>query len=441
MNEIKELKVGILGFGTVGQGTWKHLFENEKAWEKILGIRLIPTRASVRSLDKKRMLKIDSSCLTTNSLSIVEDPDIDIICELIGGIEEARELTLLAFKTGKPVITANKALICEHGDELFQAAEQAGVRYAFEASVAGGIPIIKVLRESLVANEFPLIYGIMNGTSNYILTRMENEGASFDQVLLDARELGYVEADEALDLDGYDAAHKAVILAYLAHGMWINLEDITVEGIRQISNTDLAAARDLGCKIKLIGVIRRSFCENYVSVGVYPALVPVKEIIAQTDGVFNGISLSGTVVGTVVLTGRGAGQDPTAGSVISDIVDVVKGMQGDASPPKLLHVTPDECKPAPSKEISGCFYLRLSVDDRPGQLAKVAENLAEHDVSLATVSQTPDDHAQSASIILTTHLTNEHSIAKAIESLEQLDGVQKSPVLLRMFDPNSFEQK
>ena len=173
---------------------------------------------------------------------------------------------------------------------------------------------------------------------------------------------------------------------------------------------------------KLIGVIRRSFCENYVSVGVYPALVPVKEIIAQTDGVFNGISLSGTVVGTVVLTGRGAGQDPTAGSVISDIVDVVKGMQGDASPPKLLHVTPDECKPAPSKEISGCFYLRLSVDDRPGQLAKVAENLAEHDVSLATVSQTPDDHAQSASIILTTHLTNEHSIAKAIESLEQLDG-------------------
>ena len=249
MNEIKELKVGILGFGTVGQGTWKHLFENEKAWEKILGIRLIPTRASVRSLDKKRMLKIDSSCLTTNSLSIVEDPDIDIICELIGGIEEARELTLLAFKTGKPVITANKALICEHGDELFQAAEKAGVRYAFEASVAGGIPIIKVLRESLVANEFPLIYGIMNGTSNYILTRMENEGASFDQVLLDARELGYVEADEALDLDGYDAAHKAVILAYLAHGMWINLEDITVEGIRQISNTDLAAARDLGCKI------------------------------------------------------------------------------------------------------------------------------------------------------------------------------------------------
>ena len=226
------------------------------------------------------------------------------------------------------MITANKALICEHGDELFKAAEVAGVHYAFEASVAGGIPIIKVLRESLVANEFPLIYGILNGTSNYILTRMETEGASFEEVLKDARELGYVEADESLDLDGVDAAHKAVILAYLAHGLWVDLKDITVEGISKISNEDLEAAQKLGCKIKLIGVIRRNFDNHHVSVAVYPALVPMAEIIARTDGVFNGISLTGSVVGTVVLTGRGAGQDPTAGSVISDLVDVVKGMKG-----------------------------------------------------------------------------------------------------------------
>ena len=441
MSELKTLRVGILGFGTVGQGTWKHLSENESAWERILGIRLIPTRASVRSINKKRTVSVDSTVLTDDSSSIVDDPDIDIICELIGGVEEARELTLRAFEQGKPVITANKALICEHGDELFKAAEKAGVRYAFEASVAGGIPIIKVLRESLVANEFPLIYGIMNGTSNYILTRMENEGASFNEVLGDARELGYVESDESLDLDGVDAAHKAVILGYLAHGMWINLKDATVEGIRRISNEDLSAARELDCKIKLIGVIRRSFDKNFVSIGVYPALVPMNETIAQTDGVFNGISLTGTVVGTVVLTGRGAGQDPTAGSVISDIVDVVKGMQGQASPPKLLHVTPDECKPAPLTEISGSFYLRLSVDDRPGQLAKVAECLADHDVSLATVSQTPNDEKQSASIILTTHQTNEHSIDLAINSLENLDGVKEKPVLFRMFDPNGFTEK
>ena len=375
MNQGESIRVGIIGFGTVGQGTWKHLVENAGSLRKILGVELVPARASVRDLSKERKVSINPEVLTTDSLSIVDDPEIDLVCELIGGIEEARELTLRAFGNGKSVVTANKALICEHGEELFSAAEEAGVRYAFEASVAGGIPIIKVLRESLVANEFPLIYGILNGTSNYILTRMENEGASFQEVLSDARELGYVEADESLDLDGVDAAHKAVILAYLAHGMWINLDEITVEGIRKISNDDLLEARKLGCKIKLIGVIRRNFENNHVSAGVYPALVPVGEIIARTNGVYNGVSLTGTVVGTVVLTGRGAGQDPTAGSVISDIVDVVKAMKGMTSLPKLMHVTPDECTAATSSEVRGRFYLRLHVDDRPGQLAKTQSRL------------------------------------------------------------------
>ena len=441
MSELQTIRVGILGFGTVGQGTWKHLVENAQSLRKILGVEVIPTRASVRDLSKERKISIGADQLTEDSLSIVEDPEIDLICELIGGIEEAKNLTLRAFENGKSVVTANKALICEHGEELFSAAENAGVRYAFEASVAGGIPIIKVLRESLVANEFPLIYGILNGTSNYILTRMEKEGASFDEVLSDARDLGYVEADESLDLDGVDAAHKAVILSYLAHGMWINLEDITVEGIREISNADLLAARKLGCKIKLIGVIRRNFENNHISVGVYPALVPIGEIIARTDGVYNGVSLTGTVVGTVVLTGRGAGQDPTAGSVVSDIVDVVKAMKGMTSQPKLLHVTPDECTAATAREVFGRFYLRLYVDDRPGQLAKIAECLSEHEVSLATVSQTPQGEDSSASIILTTHETNEHSIELAINALKQLPGIKQSPVLFRMFDPNGFEKE
>tara|TARA_B100001250_G_C19770220_1_gene776771 strand:+ start:102 stop:1427 length:1326 start_codon:yes stop_codon:yes gene_type:complete len=441
MSELQTIRVGILGFGTVGQGTWKHLVENAQSLKKILGVEVIPTRASVRDLSKSRKISIGADQLTEDSLSIVEDPEIDLICELIGGIEEAKNLTLRAFENGKSVVTANKALICEHGEELFSAAENAGVRYAFEASVAGGIPIIKVLRESLVANEFPLIYGILNGTSNYILTRMEKEGASFDEVLSDARDLGYVEADESLDLDGVDAAHKAVILSYLAHGMWINLEDITVEGIREISNADLLAARKLGCKIKLIGVIRRNFENNHISVGVYPALVPIGEIIARTDGVYNGVSLTGTVVGTVVLTGRGAGQDPTAGSVVSDIVDVVKAMKGMTSQPKLLHVTPDECTAATAREVFGRFYLRLYVDDRPGQLAKIAECLSEHEVSLATVSQTPQGEDCSASIILTTHETNEHSIELAIKALKQLPGIKQSPVLFRMFDPNGFEKE
>lgn len=437
-NSPTSLRVGILGLGTVGQGTWKYLTENASFWPKILGVNLVPYRASVRSLSKDRSVEISSTQLTTDSLSIVDDPEIELICELMGGVDEARNLTLRAFANGKSVVTANKALICEHGEELFQAAEKAGVGYGFEASVAGGIPIIKVLRESLVANEFPMIYGILNGTSNYILTRMEKEGASFEEVLKDARELGYVEADESLDLDGVDAAHKAVILTYLAHGIWVNLEEVTVEGIRRISNEDLEAAKSLGCRIKLIGVIRRNFSNNHVSVAVHPALIPLEETIAQTDGVHNGVCLNGSVVGTVVLTGRGAGQDPTASSVISDLVDVVKATQQISSMPKLLHVSHEVCAPASADEIDGRFYLRLLVDDRPGQLAKVAECLADMGISLATVSQTPHQNSLPASLILTTHQTNEDSIAKAIEKLESLPGIKDKPVLFRMFDPNGI---
>lgn len=437
-SSLKKIRVGILGFGTVGQGTWKHLQENAHFWPKILGVELIPSKASVRSLDKERPVEISKDQLTTDSASIVDDPNIDLVCELMGGVEEAKLLTLRAFAQGKSVVTANKALICEHGEELFRAAEEAGVGYGFEASVAGGIPIIKVLRESLVSNEFPLIYGILNGTSNYILTRMEKEGASFEEVLGDARQLGYVEADEALDLDGVDAAHKAVILAYLAHGIWVNLSEVTVEGIRRISNEDLQAAENLSCRIKLIGVIRRNFTNDHVAVAVHPALIPIEETIARTDGVHNGVCLNGSVVGTVVLTGRGAGQDPTASSVISDLVDVVKGVNGISSLPKLVHVSPEQCQPATPDEIEGRFYLRLAVDDRPGQLAKVAECLADRGISLATVSQTPHEKDKPASLILTTHQTNEHSIAQALAQLKELPGVVDDPVLFRMFDPNGM---
>lgn len=433
------IRVGILGLGTVGQGTWKHLVNNSDFWPKILGVELIPTRASVRTLQKERDIKLDPQQLSTDSQSIVDDPEIDLICELIGGVKEARELTLRAFAKGKSVVTANKALICEHGGELFRAAEEAGVNYCFEASVAGGIPIIKVLRESLVSNDFPLIYGILNGTSNYILTRMEKEGATFSDVLGDARELGYVEADEGLDLDGVDAAHKAVILAYLAHGIWVNLDEVTVEGIRRISNEDLIAAKDLGCRVKLIGVIRRNFTNNHVAVAVHPALIPIEETIARTDGVHNGVCLNGTVVGTVVLTGRGAGQDPTASSVISDLVDAVKNIRGISSMPKLVHVSPTQCSPASPEEIHGRFYLRLLVDDRPGQLAKVADCMAELGISLATVSQTPHENNKPASLILTTHQTNEHSVAQAVAKLSNLPGVIEEPVLFRMFDPNGID--
>ena len=319
----KIIKIGLLGFGVVGQGAWKHLRDGRDGLLRLMGASIELVKASALDLSKKRGVEIPPDKLISDSWEVVNDPEIDLVCELMGGIEPARELTLAAISQGKHVVTANKALICEHGAEIFDAAEKAGVYYGFEASVAGGIPIIKTIRESLVANEFKLIYGILNGTSNYILTRMEQEGASFDEVLNAARELGYVETDEALDLDGYDAAHKAVILSYLAHGLWVREGDFPIEGIRRISIEDLQAAHKLDCKVKLIAVIRRDFETDGVALGVYPALVPMREVIARTDGVYNGISVTGDVLGTTVLTGRGAGQDPTASSVISDGVEAI----------------------------------------------------------------------------------------------------------------------
>ena len=433
----KTIKLGLLGFGVVGQGTWKHLERGEAGLRRLLGINVELVKASVRDLEKERTVEVPAEKLTTDCWEVINDPEIDLVCELMGGVEPALELTLAAISQGKHVVTANKALICEHGSTIFQAAEDAGVYYGFEASVAGGIPIIKAIRESLVANEFRLIYGILNGTSNYILTRMENEGASFDEVLSAARELGYVEADEALDLDGFDAAHKAVILTYLAHGLWVREGTFPIEGIRRISTEDLQAAHKLDCKVKLIAVIRRDIETEGVALGVYPALVPIREVIARTDGVYNGISVTGDVLGTTVLTGRGAGQDPTASSVISDLVDAIKVILGEKPPPKLRHTSEGICRLAAPSEVEGAFYLRLTVEDKPGQLALVADTLADQEVSIATVLQTGIPARSAASIILTTHATNEHSIALAINALEGLSGVLDKPVLLRMFDPNN----
>ena len=436
----KTIRVGLLGFGVVGQGAWKHLERGAVGLKRLLGINVELVKASVRDLTKERAVEVPPGKLTTDCWEIVNDPEIDLVCELMGGIDPALELTLAAISQGKHVVTANKALICEHGAEIFEAAEAAGVYYGFEASVAGGIPIIKAIRESLVANEFRLIYGILNGTSNYILTRMEKEGATFDEVLTAARELGYVEADEALDLDGFDAAHKAVILAYLSHGLWVREGTFPIEGIRRISTEDLQAAGKLDCKVKLIAVIRRDFETGGVALGVYPALVPMREVIARTDGVYNGISVTGDVLGTTVLTGRGAGQDPTASSVISDIVDAIKVILGEKPPPKLRHTSEGICRLAAPSEVEGSFYLRLTVEDKPGQLARVADTLADQEVSIATVLQTGIPERSAASIILTTHATNEHSIALAIDALEGLSGVLDKPVLLRMFDPNNHSQ-
>ena len=431
------IRIGLLGLGTVGQGVWKHLSRERQPFERRLGARLQLVCAAVQSKKRKRSVRISTTKLTEDPFAVVDDPNIDIICELIGGSGIARELTLRALQSGKSVVTANKALISEHGAVLFNAARRNGGRYFFEASVGGGIPIIKTLCEGLVANRFPLIYGILNGTSNYILTRMEREGLPFEAILKDARKLGYVEADESLDLDGVDAAHKASILAYLAHGKWVPLRHMILAGIRNLAPIDFSYARDLGYKIKLIARIECALEKRALSIGVYPALVPLSEVIANVDGVYNAVSLTGDVVGSTVLIGRGAGQDATASAVIADIADAVRQRLGHPNGTLSLgaSATPkpgEHNQLAKPESIQGRYYIRLQVQDRTGVLAQVAQVFARNKLSIAAMTQFENAHKGTATLALTTHTGNERAIAHTLRDLKRLKTVTAPPVLLRI---------
>jgi homoserine dehydrogenase len=437
------IRIGLLGFGVVGQGVWKNIEKNRQALEWRLGARLDIVEIVVKNLTRVRDVNVPADRCSDDPRRVIENPDIDIICELMGGMNEALQYTRRALELGKTVVTANKALICEHGEELFKLARQYGGHYYYEASVAGGIPIIKTMREALVANRFSLIFGILNGTSNYILTRMEREGLSFEHTLGDARKLGYVEADEALDLDGIDAAHKAVILTYLAHGKWVRLDEIICEGIREVSGVDIAIASELGYKIKLLAVIVRNFETDEISVRVHPALISKKEVIAGVDEVYNGVSVTGDVVGTTVLIGRGAGQDATSSSVISDIADAVFMLQG--APAPVISEEDEEVYEqlgagvtlAPASDLTVRYYLRIRVVDQSGVLAKLTQLLAQHEISIATVNQKGQGDG-TALIMLTTHLSSETKIAALKCALEAEGIVSGSVVSLRIFDPNEL---
>lgn len=440
MSEKRTVRIGLLGFGVVGQGVWKNIEKNRAALEYRLGAQLEISQVVVKNLSRERELKVPEALLSNMPTRVVDNPDIDIVCELMGGTDEALELTRRALQQGKIVVTANKALICEHGEELFKIAKENDAHYFFEASVAGGIPVIKTIQEALVANRFSLIYGILNGTSNYILTRMEKEGLSFEETLIDARKLGYVEADEALDLDGVDAAHKAVILTYLAHGKWVKLDEIICEGIRDITTEDIQVAGKLGFKIKLLAIIARDFSANRLSVRLHPALIARKEVIAGVDGVYNGVSVTGDVVGTTFLIGRGAGQDATSSSVISDIADAIFMLRG-ASPPvisqedeEIYAQLAEGLELSKPLDLNGCYYLRISVKDEEGVLAKVTDILAKQHISISTVNQ--QEFADgTATIMVTTHKISESAIIEAKKVLLEEDAVISQPVSLRIFKP------
>ncbi|MCE2861426.1 MAG: homoserine dehydrogenase [Opitutaceae bacterium] len=430
------LNIGICGFGTVGQGVWKHLSANRARLESRLGVRLNLARAAVRDLRRPRDVRIPGRLLTDDALSIARDPSIQIVCELMGGTKAARQVTLTALRAGKVVVSANKALICEHGAEIMAAARRHGGHFFFEASVAGGIPIIKALREGLVANRFPRIYGILNGTCNYILTRMKEQNAPYAEVLADAKRLGYAEADESLDVDGWDTAHKAAVLAWLAHGVWVRTDQMIVEGISRLTPADIRNAATLGFGIKLLAVITRDFRRDELSVRVHPTLLPAGNVIANVNGVFNAISVSGDVVGTTLYSGRGAGRDATASAVISDIADAASLLRHGKGAHLLGEepVGPSRCRLAPPESIRGRYYVRLTVKDQPGVLARVASEMARHRVSIATVIQGPADRPRAASLVLTTHESDERAIGRTLRRLRSLATVLEEPVLLRIGD-------
>ncbi len=426
----KVFRIGFIGMGTVGQGVWKHLDCDRARMQKRFGAQYELVKASVRDINKKRDISITREQMTEDPYDVVNDDSIDIVCELMGGTDRALELTLAALKKGKVVVSANKAVICKHGAEIFETAQKYGGKYFFEASVAGGIPIIKVLREGLVANRFSLIYGILNGTCNYILTRMERENAPYEAIVEDARRLGYVEADESLDLDGWDASHKISILAYLAHGVWVSPErEMLVEGIRGVKLEDIHWAAENGFRIKLVGAARKNGDSLFVS--VYPALLPTSDVVANVNEVYNAVSLSGDVVGRTVHIGRGAGQDATASAVIADIADAIKSLASSA--PCVLSVAKDgNVHLASLEEVAGEFYMRIDVKDEAGVLAHVASLLASEGISIELLQQKKHGIEGRAWLLLTTHETSEAAISRACEKLEKSSFTFEKPFVLRI---------
>ncbi len=378
---------------------------------------------------------MDRSLLTKDAAAVIDDPSVDVIVELIGGTTIAKTFILRALNLGKPVVTANKALLAEHGQEIFELAARKKTGVWFEASVAGGVPIIRALREGLVANKIERIYGILNGTCNYILTKMEREQVTFDHALKEAQAAGYAEADPGLDIDGYDTAHKAAILASLAYGVQIPKDKIHVEGIRGLNKADIEYARDFGYRVKQLAVIKASGGD--VEVRVHPTLVPHEHMLASVMGVFNAVVVDGDVVGQTVYYGRGAGRMPTASAVVSDLAEVARILQEGAPLARYSTVAPSESISFRAMGSIECrYYLRLALLDKPGILGVVATVLGQHGISLASILQKePNRAGRHVAVVILTHKAQEKDIMAALNSLEERQALGAKPVCLRIEDP------
>ena len=426
----KSIGIGLAGFGTVGAGVYKNLVANGDLLAQRLGARFEVRRIAVRDLGKPRNVAAPIELFTANADDLVADSTIRIVVELMGGIETPLAFVKKAIKAGKTVVTGNKALLAEHGQEIFHLAREHRVPVFYEAAVAGGIPIIKVVRESFIGNRFESIHGILNGTSNYILTRMTDTGMDFAPALAEAQRLGYAEADPTFDINGWDAAHKAIILASLAYGFWLDPMRIFVAGIEQLTASDIRFADELGYRIKLLATIRAGE-GNAIEVRVCPTLIPKNHVLASVNGVFNAIAVRGDIVGETLFYGRGAGQDPTSSSVLADLAEASVGLESSRSCYGFTsHDLYGKCQPV--EWTISKYYLRLSVDDRPGVLAQIAGALGELGIGILSVIQ-PESHSEgSATLVLMIHDAPFGAMRTAAERIASLACVKDTPALLHV---------
>ncbi|MFZ4587820.1 MAG: homoserine dehydrogenase [Terrimicrobiaceae bacterium] len=422
--------IGLAGFGTVGAGVYANLLKNGALLEQRTGVRFEVRRIAVRDLAKKRDVEAPAGIFSTDPAAMLSDPDIDVVVELMGGIDLALDFVRKAIAAGKVVVTGNKALLAEHGAEIFELAERQRVPVFYEAAVAGGIPIIKSVREAFVGNRFEAIHGILNGTSNYILTRMAEDGLDFAPALAEAQKLGYAEADPALDVNGWDAAHKAIILASLAYGFWVSPKDVLVGGIEKITAADIRFASELGYSIKLLASIKAGETGD-IEVRVVPTLVPKSHVLASVNGVFNAVAVRGDVVGDALFYGRGAGRNPTSSSVLGDLAEAASFLQ---SPRGSVGFTPHglygRCKPV--GESVSKYYLRLGVEDRPGVLAQIAGALGAAGIGILSVIQPEGQIGDAVPLVLTLHDAALGPMRETLGRIAALPCVKSEPLLLHM---------
>lgn len=432
---MKELKVGLLGIGTVGGGTYTVLTRNQAEISRRLGATVRVIQVADRNLAHAKQVTGGQVAVTDDAFAVVNNPEVDVVVELIGGYTVAKELVLKAIENGKHVVTANKALLAVHGNEIFKAAAAKGVIVAFEAAVAGGIPIIKALREGLSANRIEWVAGIINGTTNFILTEMREKGLAFDDVLKEAQRLGYAEADPTFDVEGIDAAHKLTIMAAIAFGMPMQFEKAYTEGITKLTIKDIKYAEELGYRVKLLGISKKT--ETGVELRVHPTLIPEKRLVANVNGAMNAVVVKGDAVGPTLYYGAGAGAEPTASAVVADLVDIARLTNASAEQrvPYLGFQLDQQAtlNVLPISEVSSAYYLRMRAMDKPGVLAEVTKILGDRDISIDAIMQKePQEGESEADIVILTHVTMERNMDAAIEAIQALSAIAGHVTKIRM---------